>query len=447
MRANLCGNPFSLEISLAHILVCALPNPGHVSPMFAVAQHLKGMGHDVTLHTAELFRNKVESGGIRFVPLAGKANYDYRRPAGIEGAKNFTGDEHTAYVLKILFADTIPDLHQSVQGILRATPVDLILVDTAFFGVFPLLLGPREGRPPVIGCGVNPMVLSSRDCGQTQVSDNTPEGRRRVQEENEKMRATFQSVHDAINAKLQVCGAPQMPHFFFDCMYWLPDLFLQFTSEDFEFPRSDMPDSISFAGPLLPAPSAGFEEPEWWSDLDDWRPVVLVTQGTLANQDFNELIQPALNGLAGEEVLVVVAAGRKDTETIVVPANARVAAFVPFDRLLPKVDVMVTNGGYGAVNHALSLGVPIVSAGETEDKIWVNARVGWTGAGINLKTRFANSEQIRDAVRAILTNEQYREEAQRLRANFARYNALEKVTEMVDKALAREGKLATLTAS
>jgi UDP:flavonoid glycosyltransferase YjiC (YdhE family) len=122
------------------------------------------------------------------------------------------------------------------------------------------------------------------------------------------------------------------------------------------------------------------------------------------------VIQPALFGLADENVTVIVAAGRNDTQALAVPENARVASFIPFDRLLPNVDVLVTNGGYGAVNHAFSLGVPIVVVGESEDKDMVAARVSWTGAGINLKTRYASAEQIRNAVRAILTNRRYRDE-------------------------------------
>ena len=47
---------------------------------------------------------------------------------------------------------------------------------------------------------------------------------------------------------------------------------------------------------------------------------------------------------------------------------------------------MVTNGGYGGVQIALSYGVPLVVAGTTEDKPEVAARVAWSGAGINLKT-------------------------------------------------------------
>jgi UDP:flavonoid glycosyltransferase YjiC (YdhE family) len=110
---------------------------------------------------------------------------------------------------------------------------------------------------------------------------------------------------------------------------------------------------------------------------------------------------------------------------------------------MPKVDVLVTNGGYGAVNHALSLGVPLVVAGETEDKDMIAARVGWTGAGINLKTRYAGAEQIRNAVRAILTNQRYRNAAQRLRANFARYNAMDELAGTVDAMLTQDRSMPT----
>jgi MGT family glycosyltransferase len=432
---------------LGHILVCAVPNPGHVSPMLALAQHLSKVGHQVTFHTSECFRERAESAGLRFVPFAGKANYDYRCPPGLEKLNNATADEQLLHHLKKIFAETIPDQHQGIQRILRETPVDLILVDTIFFGLFPLLLGPGDDRPPVLGCGVNPMWLSSVDCGPLIPSDGTPEGNRSAVEDIKGFQKRFQPLHEEINRQLSAYGVPQMPHYFFDCMYLLPDIFLQFTAEAFEFPRRDMPDSLSFAGPLLPAASTEFKEPAWWGELDDARQVVLVTQGTLANQDFGELIQPALVGLANEDVLVIVAAGRSDTEAIVAPANARVASFIPFDRLLPKVDVMVTNGGYGAVNHACSLGVPIVTAGDTEDKAWVGARVGWSGAGINLKIRYPKAEQIRDAVRAVLREERYREAARLLRLDFASYDALGKITEVVESTLAQERTLATTLAS
>jgi UDP:flavonoid glycosyltransferase YjiC (YdhE family) len=47
---------------------------------------------------------------------------------------------------------------------------------------------------------------------------------------------------------------------------------------------------------------------------------------------------------------------------------------------------MITNGGYGGVQHALRHGVPVIVAGETADKAEVAARVQYTGAGIDLGT-------------------------------------------------------------
>jgi UDP:flavonoid glycosyltransferase YjiC (YdhE family) len=71
--------------------------------------------------------------------------------------------------------------------------------------------------------------------------------------------------------------------------------------------------------------------------------------------------------------------------------NTFVAEHILHDLLLPKVDVMVTNGGYGAVQRALSTGIPLVVAGNTEDKPEVAARVAWSGAGVNLRTGHADT--------------------------------------------------------
>ena len=45
-----------------------------------------------------------------------------------------------------------------------------------------------------------------------------------------------------------------------------------------------------------------------------------------------------------------------------VPANARVAGFLPYADAAPAVDVMVTNGGWGGTLAALSHGIPLVIA-------------------------------------------------------------------------------------
>ena len=65
-------------------------------------------------------------------------------------------------------------------------------------------------------------------------------------------------------------------------------------------------------------------------------------------------------------------------------------------------------------------------------------------AGINLKTRYASAEQIRTAVHAILTNERYRDEAQRLRTAFTCYNALDELARAVNAMLTQGSNVSKL---
>ena len=145
---------------------------------------------------------------------------------------------------------------------------------------------------------------------------------------------------------------------------------------------------MRFVGPILAPPSQSFEEPPWWDELGSGRPVVHVTQGTLDNADLGRLLLLTTRALAHDDVLVVATTGGPDPEPLrrELPANVRLERFVPHDLLLPHVDVMVTNGGYGGVQQALANGVPLVVAGDSEDKPEVAARVQWSGTGINLHT-------------------------------------------------------------
>jgi UDP:flavonoid glycosyltransferase YjiC (YdhE family) len=97
---------------------------------------------------------------------------------------------------------------------------------------------------------------------------------------------------------------------------------------------------------------------------------------------------------------------------------------------------MVTNGGYGAVQRALSMGVPLVVAGNTEDKPEVAARVAWTGSGVNLKTGTPTSGAVRAAVRDVLNNGSYLRNARALETAFARRDGVAEIAALVDEVVA-----------
>jgi UDP:flavonoid glycosyltransferase YjiC (YdhE family) len=148
---------------------------------------------------------------------------------------------------------------------------------------------------------------------------------------------------------------------------------------------------------------------------------VHVTQGTLDNADLGRLLLLGIEALADDDVLVVATTGGPDPAPFRrrLPANARLERFIPHDQLLPHCSAMVTNGGYGGVQRALANGVPLVVAGDSEDKPEVAARVHWSGVGVDLHTGRPSKAMIARAVRRVLTRPSYRERAAALQAEIA----------------------------
>ena len=158
--------------------------------------------------------------------------------------------------------------------------------------------------------------------------------------------------------------------------------------------------------------------------------MVHVTQGTLDNADLGRLLLLTVAALARDDVLVVATTGGPDPEPLRagLPENARLERFIPHDLLLPHVDAMVTNGGYGGVQQALAHGVPLVVAGDSEDKPEVAARVQWSGAGINLHTGKPSQAMVARAVRRVLARPSYRARARTLQEEIAACDPLRDIT-------------------
>jgi UDP:flavonoid glycosyltransferase YjiC (YdhE family) len=118
---------------------------------------------------------------------------------------------------------------------------------------------------------------------------------------------------------------------------------------------------------------------------------------------------------------------------VAIPANAHITSFLPYAQIMPEIDLLITNGGYGTVNMAISHGIPVISAGLTEDKEEVSAHVQWSGAGIDLRTNQATPWNIRHAVDEIFTQPGYRERAQQLSIEFAIHDVEAEVLSLIEE--------------
>lgn len=119
-------------------------------------------------------------------------------------------------------------------------------------------------------------------------------------------------------------------------------------------------------------------------DLD--LPLVYVTFGSVTGSlpPFAGVFRQALDGLADLPVRVVMTVGRQVDPASVgpIPANARVAAWIPQAEVLAAAALVLGHGGFGTTMGALTAGVPqVVAPLFTTDQL-INARhVAAAGAG------------------------------------------------------------------
>lgn len=247
----------------------------------------------------------------------------------------------------------------------------------------------------------------------------------------------FGDTQRAVERAFAAVDRPSPGGFFMDWGVRMADRYLTTNIPEFEYPRSDLPSAVEFVGPMLPEGVDDWTPPDWWEDVraaQGNRPVVLVTQGT-AGSDPSNLLLPAIEALAGEDVLVVATSDRLSPEELMParlrPDNVRVERFVPFTELLPMTDLMITNGGYGGVQTALAYGVPLLVAGRSEDKMEVNARVAWSGAGLSMGTGAPRPASIRGSALRVLREPRYRNRARELQKAYARYDGADRAARII----------------
>ncbi|NJM07093.1 glycosyl transferase [Candidatus Gracilibacteria bacterium] len=364
---------------MSRVLFATVPQAGHVNPGLPIARTLVERGHEVMWYTGQSFRAAIEATGARFAPIEnavdpGDTKLDVLLPerAKLVGLAGFKFD------LKYFFLDNLPGQIADLQHILQSYTADVVLGDTGFFGAGMLheLGGPRWAT-----YGITGLALNSRDTmpfGTGLPPSATALGRVRNRLATTLFeRVLFHDVQRHFQQTRQLLGLTRATTSFLRAML-SPFLYLHGATPAFEYPRSDLAPQVHFIGPLLPASPSHFVPPAWWPELHSGKTVVLVNQGTVATT-LDDLIVPTLHALADEDVLVIATTGGAPVESLgALPANARVTPFIPFGALLPHVDVMITNGGYGGVQFALANGVPLIVAGTTEDKPEI-ARA-WPGA-------------------------------------------------------------------
>jgi MGT family glycosyltransferase len=427
-------------------LFATMPAAGHVGPLVPLAHELVARGHSVAWYTGDEYRDKVEATGATFHPHVHAPDRDvsqmdaeFPERAKLKGVAKFKFD------VREVFIAAVPGQVADLEALLGEVQPDVIVAEPGTAAAA-RVIEQRHGIPWAT-CNISAFAMRSVDnapFGLGLMPRPGLLGRLRNRALNAAIYQTlYRSLDRAYHAMREELGMEGAAGGLFDETL-SPYLYLQPTVPSFEYPRSDLAPQVHFVGPLLPPVPDGFELPAWWDDmLADPRPVVLVTQGTVAT-DPGDLLLPSLEALRDEPVQVIAVTGGPDPADLPAPPpNARVERFVPFAALMPHVAAVITNGGYGGLHFALAHGVPLVVAGASEEKPELVARVNWSGVGVGMRTKRPGRLALREAVRRLLAEPEHAARAAAMQAEMARYDGPERAVDLLEElAATREPVLA-----
>ncbi|KAF1848168.1 glycosyltransferase family 1 protein [Cucurbitaria berberidis CBS 394.84] len=439
--------PTALARSETPLIISAITHWSHFEKIAKVAVILAQLGYPITLITGRILQKEASSlhPNITYYPQLGQpdklSEEDYKTFASFPPGS----EEAQVSIQKAVLVDGMPNMHETLQNVFKgfrdrfgnSKPL-ISFYDLPILGHLPILLGAPGIKPDVtfaISC--HPLSINSNDTYPFHINKLPETGpdakaihRKAYQDLHQDYRTREMDLY--MWAKFRELGVVQdnLPSMH-QAMGGSPDHLMTMGVPDFEFPRSDLRKNAHYFGALRDSKQSDKkpELPAWWVEVEEakskGRKVVAISQGTLETQ-WDDLLFPTLEALKDrDDILVIVSTvvvEPEDVPGLNLPANARAAKFVPYSLLLPFVDVLVNNGGYGAVMTALDLGIPVVVAGDGQDKVITNNVVHVTGVGINLGNRTPGVEKIREGVSKVLEDVGYKWRVVEMSKKFKKYD-------------------------
>ncbi|GGY01034.1 glycosyltransferase [Streptomyces hiroshimensis] len=193
-------------------------------------------------------------------------------------------------------------------------------------------------------------------------------------------------------------------------------LVLMFTTEALAGPAGRFGPQVRLVGPsLAPRPSPG-DFP--WHRLDDARPTVLITLGTVSG-DAGARFLPACAAAVRERSEAVQAVIADPSGTVRDTGDGIIVLpHVPQLALLERCSAVLCHGGHNTVCEALWHGLPLVVAPIRYDQPVIASQVVRAGAGLRVRFRHATADRIGAALDAVLGESRFRAAARRVGESF-----------------------------
>ena len=360
-----------------------IPAHGHTNPTLGVVRALTAAGHQVYYFSFEMFRREIEQAGATFVGCDG---YDFEMEDK-ENADRVGKDKVFATELLVSSTLALDDMTTEKIGEIRP---DIIVSDSvAFWGK---LVAMKHNIPYVSSTTTFAFNRHSAKYMKESPWDIA------------KMLFAMPRINRQID-RLRERGYP---------VKGLLDIVqndndtntIVYTSKYFQPCADTFSDRYRFIGPSIRPITAPFAK--------TGSRTVYISMGTV-NQD-REFYRNCIRALGGTDWQVIISMGTNTERFADLPENIQVHETVDQMAVLSIADAFITHCGMNSASEGLYFRVPLVLFPQTPEQGAVARRVEELGAGVRLKS--IEAPDILDAVKQVLTEPGYRENAIKISDSF-----------------------------
>lgn len=203
---------------------------------------------------------------------------------------------------------------------------------------------------------------------------------------------------------------------------------------EFEYPRQELPPWFHFTGTYHTSSSRA-PVPFPYEKLTG-KPLIYASMGTLQNRLIwvFQTIAAACEELDAQLVLSLGGSAKPESLPDLL-GNPLVVEYAPQLELLEKATLMITHAGMNTTMECVKNGVPMVAIPVANDQPGVAARIAWTGAGEFVPLNKLNVPRLRDAIKRVLTEESYKQNALRLKAATLRAGGVTRAADIIEQAV------------
>ena len=384
------------------ILFASGPGLGHLLPLVPLASAARDAGHDVVVAAGAGLATVLGSAGLRHLPAGPATLGDAIAP--FPELADLVGPERAKFMIRHVFGQVVAEAMASAVVALAADwRPDVVVHEDMEFGTW--IAAERLGIPSV---SVQVVAWRPRVRGTAAPSLNP-----------------LREAHGlAVDPELRgLYGA----------------LFLTTRPPALRDPAAPMPEPLAELRPepegdQVPGGSEA-DHASWLNGAPRRRPRVAVTLGTV-NAHRHDILRPILDGLAGDDIEVVVGLGADPADLGDVAANIRVERYVPMSRLLPTSDAVIFHAGSGTMLSALAAGIPLVMVPLAADQPENAERGAAAGVGRVVHPAELTPDAARRVVDDVLGDPRYRDRARAVAIEIAAMpgpaEAVERIEQVVE---------------